>query len=208
MDLRAFEWCIFIIFFSFPSSDGTEAEAWKVRWCQKMYQDGYQPFVFLRRFAMRKEVLCRRSIFLEINMVILWLGFLILFLVSLVRRRVLILRIVRRLLLLRMNGVVMVFLLGGLVRGLFLLLILVWIWLLLRKKLNQTEQSLPSTESDVRLKQDHWSSCAFCICQSWNLWLSLEILSMSFFHSLYIYGVYKDSQSGHGRRMSPTTPWN
>lgn len=34
----------------------------------------------------------------------------------------------------------------GLVRGLFLLLILVWIWLFLWKKLNQTEQSLPSTE--------------------------------------------------------------
>ena len=146
MDLQAFEWCIFIIFFSFPSSGGTEAEAWKVRWYQKRYQDGYQPFVFLCRFAMRKEVLCRRSIFLEINMVILWLGFLILFLVSLVRRRVLILRIGSRRLLLRMNGVVMVFLLGGLVRGLFLLLILVWIWLLLRKKLNQTEQSLPLTE--------------------------------------------------------------
>ena len=79
-------------------------------------------------------------------MVILGLGFLILFLVSLVRRRVLILRIGSRRLLLRMNDVVMVFLLGGLVRGLFLLLILVWIWLLLRKKLNQTEQSLPSTE--------------------------------------------------------------
>ena len=113
---------------------------------QKMYQDGYQPFVFLCRFAMRKKVLCRRSIFLEINMVILGFVFRILLLVSLVRRRVLILRIGRRLLLLRMNDVVMVFLLGGLVRGLFLLLILVWIWLFLRKKLNRTEQSLPSTE--------------------------------------------------------------
>lgn len=39
-------------------------------------------------------------------------AFRILLLVSLVRRRVLILRIGRRLLLLRMNGVVMVFLLG------------------------------------------------------------------------------------------------
>ena len=107
---------------------------------------GINLLFFLRRFAMRKEVLCRRSIFLEINMVILGLGFLILFLVSLVRRRVLILRIGSRRLLLRMNGVVMVFLLDGLVRGLFLLLILVWIWLLLRKKLNRTEQSLPLTE--------------------------------------------------------------
>ena len=111
-----------------------------------MYQDEYQPFVFLCRFAMRKEVLCRRSIFLEINMVILGFAFRILLLVSLVRRSVLILRIGSRRLLLRMNDVVMVFLRGGLVRGLFLLLIMVWIWLFLRKKLNRTEQSLPSTE--------------------------------------------------------------
>ena len=35
---------------------------------------------------------------------------------------------------------------AGRSRGLFLLLILVWIWLLLWKKLNRTEQLLPSTE--------------------------------------------------------------
>ena len=35
---------------------------------------------------------------------------------------------------------------AGRSRGLFLLLILVWIWWFLWKKLNQTEQSLPLTE--------------------------------------------------------------